>query len=100
MYSFARPVFGSALFLIRTFFLLALAGSANTGSAATLIGNCQNIPNGELGNLNFLHYLLIAIVSALAGLVSVHTIFALIWRSVLSMRESIPQSVLKIEIHP
>jgi Na+/H+ antiporter NhaD/arsenite permease-like protein len=80
--------------------LLALAGSANTGSAATLIGNSQNIPNGEPGNLNFLHYLLIAIVSALAGLVSVHTIFALIWRSVLSMRESIPQSTLKIEIHP
>jgi len=37
-------------------FLLALATSSNIGSAATLIGNPQNILIGSLGPLDFAHY--------------------------------------------
>src|SRR3546814_3477065 len=41
-------------------YLLAHAGAANVGSAATLVGNPQNILIGEHGGLDFWHYLLFA----------------------------------------
>jgi Na+/H+ antiporter NhaD/arsenite permease-like protein len=49
-------------------FLLALACSANVGSAATLIGNPQNMLVGQTLHLSFGGYLLQAIVPAAAGL--------------------------------
>ena len=53
-------------------FLLALACAANVGSAATLIGNPQNMLIGEVLDLSFGGYFLEAIVPVLLGL-------ALLW---------------------
>ena len=50
-------------------FLLALAGAANIGSAATLIGNPQNMLIGEVLRLSFGAYLLDAALPVLLGLV-------------------------------
>lgn len=50
-------------------FLLALACAANTGSAATLIGNPQNMLIGQTLNLSFAGYLLDAFVPVLLGLI-------------------------------
>lgn len=52
-------------------FLLALACAANVGSAATLIGNPQNMLIGQSLRLSFLGYLGQAIVPALLGLLVV-----------------------------
>ncbi len=52
-------------------FLLALACAANVGSAATLIGNPQNMLIGQRLGLSFAGYLLDAGVPALLGLVTV-----------------------------
>jgi Na+/H+ antiporter NhaD/arsenite permease-like protein len=49
-------------------FLLALACAANVGSAATLIGNPQNMLIGQTLHLSFGGYLLLASVPALSGL--------------------------------
>lgn len=48
-------------------FLLALACAANIGSAATLIGNPQNMLIGETLKLSFSSYLVRALASTLAG---------------------------------
>ncbi|HEX4596388.1 MAG TPA: anion transporter [Burkholderiaceae bacterium] len=52
-------------------FLLALACSANVGSAATLIGNPQNMLIGQVLNLPFGGYLLEASVPVCAGLAAI-----------------------------
>jgi len=52
-------------------FLLALACAANVGSAATLIGNPQNMLIGQTLTLSFVGYLLDAGVPVLLGLVTV-----------------------------
>jgi Na+/H+ antiporter NhaD/arsenite permease-like protein len=49
-------------------FLIALACAANIGSAATLIGNPQNMLIGQSLSLSFARYLAVAILPALAGL--------------------------------
>lgn len=49
-------------------FLLALACAANVGSAATLIGNPQNMLIGQALNLSFAGYLLDALVPSVVGL--------------------------------
>jgi Na+/H+ antiporter NhaD/arsenite permease-like protein len=57
-------------------FLIALAGAANAGSAATLIGAPQNILVGEIGSLSFARFLLAGGVPAL---VSLAVVFATVW---------------------
>lgn len=57
-------------------FLIALAGAANAGSAATLIGAPQNILVGEIGSLSFAEFLLVGGVPAL---VSLAVVFATVW---------------------
>lgn len=52
-------------------FLLALAAAANVGSAATLIGNPQNMLIGQVLRLPFAPYLLDAVVPAVIGLIVV-----------------------------
>jgi Na+/H+ antiporter NhaD/arsenite permease-like protein len=51
-------------------YLLALATSSNIGSAATLVGNPQNILIGSLGPLDFGGYARIVAPAALAGLIA------------------------------
>jgi Na+/H+ antiporter NhaD/arsenite permease-like protein len=60
-------------------FLIALAGAANIGSAATLIGNPQNILIGEIGSLSFATFLVACAVPSIIGLVVVFATVWLIW---------------------
>ncbi|MFC3531946.1 anion transporter [Vogesella facilis] len=60
-------------------FLLGLACAANIGSAATLIGNPQNILIGQTLRLSFSGYLLQAIVPVLLGLAACWAI--IVWQS-------------------
>jgi Na+/H+ antiporter NhaD/arsenite permease-like protein len=62
-------------------FLFALAAASNVGSAATLIGNPQNILIGQVGRLGFWSYFAIAFVPAMVGLGLVFACVALTWRS-------------------
>jgi Na+/H+ antiporter NhaD/arsenite permease-like protein len=57
-------------------FLLGLAAAANVGSAATLIGNPQNMLIGEVLDLSFARYLWDAGVPAALGLVVVWAVVA------------------------
>jgi Na+/H+ antiporter NhaD/arsenite permease-like protein len=60
-------------------FVIALAGASNAGSAATVIGNPQNILIGQVGNLSFHTFLLACGVPAVVGLVCVFGIVWLLW---------------------
>ncbi|MBM3780835.1 MAG: anion transporter [Acidobacteria bacterium] len=62
-------------------FLLALACASNAGSAATLIGNPQNMLVGEVLGLPFTGYLWTTGVPALAGLGAVWAIVHQHWRT-------------------
>jgi Na+/H+ antiporter NhaD/arsenite permease-like protein len=57
-------------------YLLALACAANIGSAATLIGNPQNMLMGSVLQLSFSGYLLDALVPVLLGLLA---LWAILW---------------------
>ena len=57
-------------------FVIALAGASNAGSAATVIGNPQNILIGQVGNLSFHSFLFACGVPALVALFCV---FGVIW---------------------
>lgn len=61
-------------------FLLALACSANIGSAATLIGNPQNMLIGGALHMPFAAYLRDAALPVLAGLVATGLIVGWTWR--------------------
>jgi len=60
-------------------FLIALASATNIGSAATLIGNPQNILIGQVGNLSFHTFLLACGVPALVGLIAVFGVTWFLW---------------------
>lgn len=57
-------------------FLLALACASNIGSAATLIGNPQNMLIGETLRLSFVGYVVDALAPVLAGLVVTWAVIA------------------------
>jgi Na+/H+ antiporter NhaD/arsenite permease-like protein len=57
-------------------FAIALAAATNAGSAATLIGNPQNMLLGAVGHLGFSKFLAICAVPALFSLV---TVFVVVW---------------------
>ena len=61
-------------------YLIALAGAANAGSAATVIGNPQNILIGEVGRLDFWDFALVCAPPALFGLIAVFAVVWLVWR--------------------
>jgi Na+/H+ antiporter NhaD/arsenite permease-like protein len=61
-------------------YLLALACAANVGSAATLIGNPQNILIGEVMRLSFVGYLGAAAIPSVLGLGVVWAVIALTFR--------------------
>jgi Na+/H+ antiporter NhaD/arsenite permease-like protein len=61
-------------------FLLALAAAANVGSAATLIGNPQNMLIGQALHLSFAGYLLDALVPSAVGLALVWAVIAWAFR--------------------
>src|SRR5205085_7997244 len=61
-------------------FAIALAAATNAGSAATLIGNPQNIVLGAIGHLDFWTFLAINGVPALFALFVVFAVVWLQWR--------------------
>ena len=67
-------------------YLIALAGASNAGSAATVIGNPQNILIGQLGSLDFWTFLGACGPPAAFGLFTVFTVVAVVWRRQLSTR--------------
>lgn len=60
-------------------FVIALAAATNAGSAATIIGNPQNILIGEIGNLSFTTFLAACSVPAIVSLVLVFGVIWLVW---------------------
>jgi Na+/H+ antiporter NhaD/arsenite permease-like protein len=61
-------------------YLMGLAAAANAGSAATLIGNPQNILIGQAGKLDFWRYILFAVPPTLAALGIIFVIILMTWR--------------------
>jgi len=61
-------------------FLLGLACAANVGSAATLIGNPQNMLIGQKLSVSFAGYLLDAVVPAILGMLATWGIIAWMYR--------------------
>ena len=71
-------------------YLIALAGAANAGSAATLIGNPQNIVIGQVGGLDFWRFMAACGLPALAALACVFVTVAFVWRGRLTVGPSMP----------
>ena len=69
-------------------YLIGLAGGANAGSAATIIGNPQNILIGQAGHLDFWRFAAVAAPPAIAGLGIVFAVVWWIWRDRLSVPPS------------
>ncbi|MGQ0834451.1 MAG: SLC13 family permease [Gammaproteobacteria bacterium] len=67
-------------------FLFGLAAASNAGSAATLIGNPQNILIGQVGRLDFWSYLAAASVPALGGLAITFGCIAVAWQGSLAVK--------------
>jgi Na+/H+ antiporter NhaD/arsenite permease-like protein len=81
--------------------VIALAAATNAGSAATLIGNPQNILIGALGRLDFWTFLAICAVPAIFTLL---VVFAVVW---LQWHKRVTQTVLSatldasaVTVHP
>jgi len=74
-------------------FLLALACAANVGSAATLIGNPQNMLIGQVLRLSFAGFLADALVPALVGLGVVWLVIRLATRD--RWRSEAPEAALE-----
>ncbi|MEZ4458182.1 MAG: SLC13 family permease [bacterium] len=70
-------------------FLLALATGANTGSAATLVGNPQNMLCGQLGNLGYGDYLWTAVPITLLALAANHAVLHKVYRKSLHAKAAV-----------
>jgi len=82
-------------------FAIALAAATNAGSAATLIGNPQNIVLGAMGHLGFWSFLKINGVPALFALGVVFAVVWLQWRR--RIRDAIPPESREpppVTVHP
>lgn len=75
-------------------YLIGLACAANVGSAATLIGNPQNMLIGQTLHLSFSGYLVEAAVPTLAGLILTWAVIALIYRRDWRAGETRPEAVV------
>lgn len=71
-------------------YLLALATGSNIGSAATLIGNPQNMYIGTVAQLHFAHYLLTMLVPVAVGLILCYTAVAVLFRHELAADDYAP----------
>jgi Na+/H+ antiporter NhaD/arsenite permease-like protein len=61
-------------------FVIAIACAANAGSAATLIGNPQNLLIARVGGLTFWEFSRTCAVPAIAAMVAVFSVSVLVWR--------------------
>jgi Na+/H+ antiporter NhaD/arsenite permease-like protein len=74
-------------------YLIGLAGAANAGSAATLIGNPQNILIGQAGGLDFWSYFVLALPPTLAALVITFVAVLATWRLAPAVEQSSAHAV-------
>ncbi len=81
-------------------FLLALACASNVGSAATLIGNPQNMLIGQTLHLSFAGYLADAAVPSILGLAAVWAILAWIYRGRWERDAPVPPQVEAAPFNP
>lgn len=75
-------------------FLIALAAAANCGSAATAIGNPQNILIAQLGALDFWRFLAICAGPAAIGLVVTFAVVCRTWRPALARAPRAPAGMI------
>jgi len=61
-------------------FLIGLAVSSNIGSAATIIGNPQNMLLGQMGNLDFAGFFFFCVVPSLVSLAAAYFIIYFLYR--------------------
>lgn len=61
-------------------YLIGLAAATNVGSAATVIGNPQNILIGQVGHLDFWRFIALCGVPSLLGLGAVYGVIVVQWR--------------------
>ena len=79
-------------------YLIALAGASNAGSAATAIGNPQNVLIAQVGKLPFLPFVAACGIPALCGLASVFLVVWLVWRKrFLTGEEATPVPTAKVD---
>src|SRR5665213_189925 len=82
-------------------FAIALAASTNAGSAATLIGNPQNMLVGAIGRLDFWRFLAVCGVPALFSLATVFTVVWLQWRRrIVAGASPDPAELPAVILHP
>ncbi|MFO1057733.1 MAG: SLC13 family permease [Dongiaceae bacterium] len=81
-------------------FLIALAAACNVGSAATMIGNPQNILIAQKGHLDFIYFLWACGVPSLIGLAVVQGVVMALWRGRWSLPEShrAPEAAASVRI--
>jgi Na+/H+ antiporter NhaD/arsenite permease-like protein len=72
-------------------FLIALAAAANAGSAATIIGNPQNILIGQVGRLEFWAFLGVCGPPALAALAVTYAVVGLVWCRRMALPDAPPR---------
>ena len=73
-------------------FLAGLVGAANAGSAATIIGNPQNILIGAVGRLDFVHFFTVCAPPAIVALALTYFTVRLVWRSALAAPPAYPDA--------
>jgi Na+/H+ antiporter NhaD/arsenite permease-like protein len=81
-------------------YLVALAGAANAGSAATLIGNPQNILIGQAGGLPFWQYIQVALPPVLFSLIFVYWAVLWTWRGRFTRKPNpfrIPETMTEVD---
>jgi Na+/H+ antiporter NhaD/arsenite permease-like protein len=81
-------------------FLLALACASNTGSAATLIGNPQNMLIGQTLHLSFAGYLVDGGVPSVLGLAAVWAVIAWTYRGQWHLDGLVPPQVDSMPFNP
>jgi Na+/H+ antiporter NhaD/arsenite permease-like protein len=79
-------------------YLIALATSANIGSAATIIGNPQNILVGAFSGISFTEFTTILLPPAIAGLCVVWLIIVMLYRLEFSKTQFEALSLPKLRI--
>lgn len=79
-------------------YLIALAGAANAGSAATLIGNPQNILIGQIGHLDFWRFLAVCGGPALAAMAIVYGTVWIVWRGRFGMPQEGGEQVAPVAL--
>lgn len=76
-------------------FLIAVAVASNLGSAATIIGNPQNMLIGQLGRLDFLHFFLWNLPPVAASLLAAYGLIILLSRKRLFLDTSRAHTVIE-----